>query len=236
MIFRQLFDPDTSSFSYLFGCERAGTAALVDPVRETADRDLASIAGLGLRLTHCFETHIHADHISGSWHLRELTGCRIACPALEHLPCADIAVSEESAIGVGSITFHPLFTPGHTDSHHCYLVDDGHGTTRVCTGDSLLIDGCGRTDFQSGDAAALFRSVREKLFSLPDDTLVFPAHDYHGRRVSTIAQERARNPRLGGARSLVEFVALMASLDLPYPRMIDVAVPANRACGTAIQG
>jgi sulfur dioxygenase len=127
---------------------------------------------------------------------------------------------------LGGIALAPLFTPGHTDDHFSYLVDG-----RVLTGDALLIDGCGRTDFQNGDAATLYRSVRERLFTLPDDTLVYPAHDYQGRRVSSVAQERSRNPRLGGERSIAEFVAIMRELKLPYPKFIDHAVPGNRECG-----
>jgi glyoxylase-like metal-dependent hydrolase (beta-lactamase superfamily II) len=124
----------------------------------------------------------------------------------------------------------PLYTPGHTDDHHCYLIVSADGA-RLFTGDVLMIDGCGRTDFQNGDAATLYRSVHEKLFALPDDTLVYPGHDYQQRRVSSVGQERARNPRLGGGKSIEEFVAIMAGLDLPRPKKMDVAVPANRECG-----
>jgi glyoxylase-like metal-dependent hydrolase (beta-lactamase superfamily II) len=230
MIFRQLFEPESSTFTYLLGCPESGDAVLIDPVREMAERDLAEIQRLSLTLTHTVETHIHADHVTAAARLRSLTGSRVACPAIDGRSCADIGLREGEALTVGTITLHPLFTPGHTDAHHAYLIDRTDGA-RLFTGDALLIDGCGRTDFQNGDAAALYHSVRDKLFAFAGETLVYPAHDYEGRRVSSIAQERARNPRLGDGRTLAEFIAIMASLDLPYPKMIDIALPANARCG-----
>lgn len=230
MIFRQLYESESSTYTYLFGCRDTGEAVLVDPVLETVDRDLSVLHELGLRLACTLETHIHADHVTSACRLRSLTGCKVAYPEMDGLPCADVGVSELSPLSVGSLTFSPLYTPGHTDSHHSYLVDVP-GVTRVFTGDALLIDGCGRTDFQGGDAAALYRSIHEKIFTLPGDTLVYPAHDYQHHHVSTVAQERERNPRLGAGKSLDEFVGIMADLDLPYPKRIDIAVPANRLCG-----
>ena len=230
MIFRQLVEPESSTYTYLLGCHDTGLAVLIDPVVETEDRDLGVLQELGLRLAFTLDTHIHADHISSSCRLRQRTGCKIALPALERLPCADIGVSEDRPLQVGGLMLRPIYTPGHTDNHHCYLLDHG-GTQRLFTGDALLIDGCGRTDFQNGDAEALYRSVREKIFALPDDTLVYPAHDYQHRHVSTIAQERERNPRLGGDKTLDGFMRIMANLNLPYPKKIDDAVPANRLCG-----
>jgi glyoxylase-like metal-dependent hydrolase (beta-lactamase superfamily II) len=147
-------------------------------------------------------------------------------PALARTPCADIGIVEGVPLRAGGIELHPLHTPGHTDDHFAFLEGE-----RVFSGDALLIDGCGRTDFQNGSAAVLWRSVREKLFALPDDHLVYPAHDYQGRRVSSIGQEKKRNPRLGGDRTLAEFEQLMAGLNLPYPKFIDYAVPGNRLCG-----
>lgn len=230
MIVRQLFDPDSSTYTYLLACPQTRQAVLLDPVLETIERDLAEIQRHGLHLACTLETHIHADHITAACRLRSLAGCRVALPAAEGLACADIAVAEDRPLTVGSLVLQPLFTPGHTATHHSYLLTLP-GVMRVFTGDALLIDGCGRTDFQDGDAPTLYRSVHDKLFSLPDDTLVYPAHDYQHRHASTVAQEKARNPRLGGGRTLAEFVAIMAALDLPYPRKIDVAVPANRRCG-----
>ena len=230
MLFRQLFEPESSTYTYLLACSDTGQGVLIDPVVETLERDLGILKQLGLRLAYTLDTHIHADHISSSCRLRELTGCKIALPAMERLPCADIGVGEDQPLDVGGLTLQPIFTPGHTDTHHCYLLEHG-GTQRLFSGDALLIDGCGRTDFQNGSAEALYRSVREKIFTLPEDTLVYPSHDYQHRRVSTIAQERERNPRLGGEKTLEEFVRIMAKLNLPYPKKIDAAVPANRLCG-----
>jgi glyoxylase-like metal-dependent hydrolase (beta-lactamase superfamily II) len=226
MIFRQLFEPLSSTYTYLLGCEQTGQAVLIDPVLPAWQRDLEELRRLGLTLAYTVDTHIHADHITAARKLREEVGSRIAHPAIDRLPCADLGVEEGVALQVGSVRIEPIFTPGHTDGHHAYRVGD-----RVCTGDALLIEGCGRTDFQNGDARALYHSVRAKLFALPDDTLVYPGHDYKERRVSSIAQEKARNPRLGGEQSLAAFEKLMAGLGLAYPKFIDYAVPGNRACG-----
>ena len=229
-VFRQLFDPESSTYTYLLGCPESGECLLLDPVTETLERDLAVIHQLGLTLSTTAETHIHADHVSSACRLRGLTGCKIAVPAMEQLDCADIAVAEDQPLCVGTVTLRPLFTPGHTASHHSYLVEAG-GLMMLFSGDALLIDGCGRTDFQNGSAETLYRSVHEKIFSLPDETLIYPAHDYEHRHVSTVAQERDRNPRLGSGKQLPDFVEIMANLDLPYPEKIDVAVPANLRCG-----
>lgn len=230
MLFRQLFESESSTFTYLFGDPESGLAVLVDPVLETVDRDLEVVRSLGLKLAYSLETHVHADHLTGARRLRSQVGARIAVPAMDRLACADVHVEEGRPFAVGAMSFDPLFTPGHTSSHHAYRIAAG-GVERVLTGDALLIDGCGRTDFQGGSSAALYDSVREKLFALPDDALVFPAHDYQGRRVSTIAQERARNPRLRDGISREEFARIMSELKLPYPKKIDIAVPGNRQCG-----
>jgi glyoxylase-like metal-dependent hydrolase (beta-lactamase superfamily II) len=230
MLFRQLQDPDSCTFTYLLSCPDTGETVLIDPVLDTVDRDLIVLRELGLTLNYTLDTHIHADHLTGARRLKELAGSRIAYPAIDELPCADIGVREGRAFRVGNIEIHPLFTPGHTDHHHAYLIDDG--THRLLfTGDALLIDACGRTDFQSGDAATLYRSIHDKFFSLPDETLVYPCHDYDGRRISSIGQEKTRNPRLGNGKTLEEFVAIMDGMDLPYPRKIDFAVPGNQRCG-----
>lgn len=226
MIFRQLFEPLSSTYTYLLGCEETGQAILIDPVISSMERDLAEIGRLGLTLAYTVDTHIHADHITAALHLKEAVGSKIAAPAYDQLPCADVGIEEGKPFQVGGIILQPLHTPGHTDGHFAYLFGD-----RIFTGDALLIEGCGRTDFQNGDADALYKSVREKLFTLPDDTLVYPGHDYKERYVSTIAQEKKRNPRLGGERSLEEFREIMANLNLPYPKFIDYAVPGNRQCG-----
>ena len=230
MIFRQLFEPQSSAYTYLLGCPETRQAALIDPVLETADRDLELLGELGLSLTHTVETHIHADHVTGAARLRSLTGCKAALPARSGATRADVQLEEGTPLRIGHIQLHPLYTPGHTDDHHSYFVE-ASGSGRVFTGDALLIDGCGRTDFQNGNAATLYQSVHDKLFSLAAETLVYPAHDYQQRRVSSIGQERDRNPRLGGGKSEEEFVAIMAALNLPRPKKMDLAVPANRSCG-----
>ena len=226
MIFRQLFEPLSSTYTYLLGCEETGQAVLIDPVIVATDRDVAEVNRLGLTLAYTLDTHIHADHITAALELKKRTGSKIAAPAYDRLPCADFGIEEGQPFRVGGVTLQPLHTPGHTDGHFAYLFID-----RVFTGDALLIDGCGRTDFQNGDADALYKSVREKLFTLADDVLVYPAHDYKGRHVSSIAQEKKRNPRLGEERSLDEFRNIMANLNLPYPKFMDYAVPGNKLCG-----
>ena len=230
MLFKQLIESDSSTYTYLLACEQTRQAVLIDPVLETVERDLQVIRDLDLRLVTTLETHIHADHLTGAKRLRERAGSQIACPAMLQLECSDIAVREGEPFQLGEITLHPLFTPGHTDHHHAYLLD-GPIHKMLFTGDALLIDACGRTDFQSGNAGDLYNSIQNKFFCLPDETLVYPAHDYDGRHVSSIAQEKARNPRLGQGRSRDDFVELMDGLDLPYPRKIDFAVPGNERCG-----
>ena len=230
MVFRQLFEPQSSAFTYLIGCDQTREAVLIDPVLETVERDLALLAELGLTLKYTLETHIHADHVTGADRLRDETGAKAAVPEKSGASQVDLAVREGEAIAIGELRLEPLYTPGHTNDHHAYLLRDGDGA-RVFTGDALMIDGCGRTDFQNGDAATLYRSVHDKLFALPDETLVYPGHDYQQRRVSSIGQERARNPRLGGGKTIEEFIAIMEGLNLPRPKKMDIAVPANLECG-----
>ena len=226
MIFRQLFEPLSSTYTYLLGCEDSGQAVLIDPVIVSMARDLAEVSRLGLTLAYSVDTHLHADHITAALELKKKVGSKIAAPAFDRLACADVGIEEGRPFRVGSIHLQPLHTPGHTPGHFAYRLDD-----RLFTGDALLIEGCGRTDFQNGDADALYASVTQKLFALPDDTLVYPAHDYQGRRVSSIAQEKTRNPRLGQQQTLEQFRSIMANLHLPYPAFIDYAVPGNQQCG-----
>ncbi len=231
MIFRQLFEPISSTYTYLIGCEETGQALLIDPVLPAWERDLATVNALGLTLAFTLETHIHADHITSARKLKDIAGSRVAGPALDRLPCTDVGIVEGTPFRMGSVELTPLHTPGHTDNHFAYL----HGD-RLYSGDALLIEACGRTDFQNGDATALYHAVRGKLFALADDTLVYPAHDYEQRHVSSIGQEKARNPRLGGERTLDDFVRLMGELQLAYPKFIDYAVPGNRECGVCPPG
>jgi len=187
MIFRQLFEPLSSTYTCLLGCEQTARAVLIDPVIVAVERDLEEIRALGLMLAYTVETHIHADHITGALELKKKTGSAIAAPGVARLPCADVRVEEGRCLDVGSLLL-PLYTPGHTDDHFAYLPGD-----RVFTGDALLIDGCGRTDFQNGDAEALYHSVHQKLFTLPDECLVYPGHDYQGRQVSSIGQKKTQS-------------------------------------------
>ena len=176
MIFRQLFEPESSTYTYLLSCPDTGVTALIDPVIETVDRDLRVLQELGLRPDFAIETHIHADHITGGLMLRERTGCKLAGPALDALTCRDLSLREGEPMRIGNLVLNPLFTPGHTDTHHAYLLDHA-GLAMLFSGDALLIEACGRTDFQSGDATTLYRSIHDKFFVLPDETLVYPAHD-----------------------------------------------------------
>jgi glyoxylase-like metal-dependent hydrolase (beta-lactamase superfamily II)/rhodanese-related sulfurtransferase len=228
MLFRQLFDPETSSYSYLLADETNREAVLIDPVREQVERDVQLIGELGLRLVAVLDTHVHADHVTGAGLLRARLGCRVGLGARAGVLTADLRLRDGDAVGFGRHALEVRETPGHTDGCVTYVC---HEEGMAFTGDALLIRGCGRTDFQQGDAAALYRSVRGKILSLPAETRLYPAHDYKGRTVSTVAEERRHNPRLGDARSLDEFVALMAGLRLAYPRRIEEAVPANLASG-----
>jgi len=226
MIFHQLFEELSSTYTYLIGCEETGQSVLIDPVYPSWERDLAEINRLGLNLKYTIETHIHADHITSALKLKEETGCQMIFPVTSQCECPDVRAEEGIPITFGSINLEPIFTPGHTDDHFCYKTGE-----KVLTGDALLIEACGRTDFQNGNVAELYKSVREKLFALPEDTLVYPGHDYNQRHVSSILQEKQRNPRLGGDRSLAEFTEIMDKLNLPYPKFINHAVPGNQKCG-----
>jgi sulfur dioxygenase len=229
MIFRQLFDPETSTYSYLLADEVAREALLIDPVREQVARDAQLIRELGVRLRFTLETHVHADHITGAALLRELLGSRAAVGAAAGVACADVALADGAELRVGALTLRALATPGHTNGCTSYSCASAG---MAFTGDTLLIRGCGRTDFQQGDSRRLFRSVRERLFALSDATLLYPGHDYRGRTVTTVAEEKRWNPRLGLAKSEDEFAAIMAALKLDHPRRMDESVPANLQCGS----
>ena len=226
MIFYQLFEKLSSTYTYLIACEETGQAVLIDPVYPTWERDLGEINKLGLSLKYTIETHIHADHITSALKLKQETDSKIIFPVMSQCECPDLRAEENVPITFGSVSLNPIYTPGHTDDHFCYQLGD-----KVLTGDTLLIDGCGRTDFQNGNVADLYKSVKEKLFTLADDTLVYPGHDYNQRHVSSVIQEKERNPRLGGDRKLEEFITIMNNLNLPYPKFIDHAVPGNQQCG-----
>ncbi len=224
MMLRQLVDAETSTYTYLIADLDAGVAALIDPVREQLERDLQLVLELGLTLSHVLETHVHADHVTAASALRERTGAT-TCASAAGAPCVDVHLRHGDVVRVGAIAITALATPGHTDDSLSYLVPGA-----VFTGDSLLIRGCGRADFQNGNPGELHDSITQVLFALPDDTAVYPGHDYRGRLASSIGEERRWNPRLAG-KSRAEFIALMDQLDLPPPKQLATAVPANRACG-----
>ncbi|QSQ23690.1 MBL fold metallo-hydrolase [Pyxidicoccus parkwayensis] len=224
MLFRQLFDATSSTYTYLIADLASRKALLIDPVAEQADRDLTLVQELGLTLTHVFDTHVHADHVTASGLLRERTGAKVVGGAAG-APCADLHVNHGDVVRVGALELQVLATPGHTDDSVSYFMGD-----RIFTGDALLIRGNGRTDFQNGSATTLYDSITRVLFALPDETLVYPTHDYKGLTVTTIGEEKRFNKRIAG-KSREQFIDIMDHLGLPKPKQIDVAVPANRACG-----
>ena len=231
MLFRQLFDHRSSTYTYLVWNEDTRDAAIIDPVREQVERDSQLIEELGLHLRFALETHVHADHITGSGLLRERFGCKIGVHNQVDSDCPDIKLVDDDYVSLGRQQLEVLYTPGHTDTDVCYLADGV-----VFTGDILLIHGSGRTDFQSGDAARSYDSITGRLFTLPEETLVYPAHDYNGFTCSTIGEEKRFNPRLGGERTREEYIRIMDEMVLDKPRLIDIAVPGNQACGLDRQG
>ncbi|UCB55050.1 MAG: MBL fold metallo-hydrolase [Thiotrichales bacterium] len=226
MEIRQLYDAETSTYTYLVWDAESREAALIDSVDTQIDRDLQLIAELELDLKYTLETHIHADHITASGKIRERLGSQAVVHRNSGSDCADVLVSDGDSIRLGEQTIRILETPGHTDTCISYSIDD-----IVFTGDALLIRGCGRTDFQAGDAGKLYDSIHDKLFSLPDSTIIYPGHDYRGLRSSTIGEEKAHNPRLGNNRPKQDFVDLMNALVLDPPKKIAEAVPGNLECG-----
>ena len=231
MKIRQLFDRNSSTYTYLVWDETTREAAIIDSVREQIERDVQLIRELDLTLKYALETHVHADHITASGLLRERLGCKVGVHNRVGSDCPDIKLDDADRIRFGSQQLEVLYTPGHTDTDVCYL---GDGV--VFTGDILLIHGSGRTDFQSGDAARSYDSITGRLFTLPDLTLVYPAHDYNGFTCSTIGEEKRFNPRLGDGKSRQEYIDIMQGMDLDKPRLIDIAVPGNQACGLDRQG
>ncbi|MGH0032564.1 MAG: MBL fold metallo-hydrolase [Myxococcota bacterium] len=231
MIFRQLFDPETSTYSYLLADESSREAVLIDPVLEQLDRDATLVRELELTLTHTLETHVHADHVTASGRLRERLGSKVAVGAHSEVTNADVELDDGERLRFGALALEVRTTPGHTRGCVSYVL---HEARLVFTGDALLIRGCGRTDFQGGDARRLFHSVRERIFTLPDDTQVHPGHDYKGRTMSTVAEEKRFNARLALDKSESDFVDIMQALDLAYPKRMDVAVPANLTSGLVL--
>ena len=228
MLFRQLFDPISSTYTYLLGDSTRGEAVLIDPVFEHVRRDSALMDELGLRLVATLETHAHADHVTGAWLLKQKWGSRIAIADAAGAQNADQHLKHGDRIMFGHRHLRVLATPGHTSGCLTYVLDD---ESVAFTGDALLIRGCGRTDFQQGSPETLYRSIHEQIFSLPDECLLYPGHDYRGLTVTSVREERLHNPRLGGSASEADFAGFMRHLGLPHPKLIDIAVPANLKCG-----
>lgn len=224
LIFKQLFDQTSGTFSYLLGDPDNREAVIIDAVYEQFERDLSLIRELELTLMACLETHCHADHVTGAWLLRYATGCKILASAESGIRVLDRQLSQADRIDFGNRSLSVMETPGHTDGCISYLLDD---MSMVFTGDSLLIRGCGRTDFQQGSASKLYHSIHDRLFALPDECIVYPAHDYAGRTASTIGEERRLNPRIGGQANETDFVEFLENMQLPHPRKLEMAVPAN---------
>jgi glyoxylase-like metal-dependent hydrolase (beta-lactamase superfamily II)/rhodanese-related sulfurtransferase len=225
MIFRQLFDGVSSTYSYLLASRRGGEALIIDPVLEKVDRYLQLLRELDLRLVKAVDTHLHADHITGLGALRDRTHCITVMGEKSRVDVVSMRIADGDRLLIEGVELEALYTPGHTDDSYCFRMED-----RVFTGDTLLIRGTGRTDFQNGDARAQYESIFGRLLRLPDETLVYPAHDYKGDTVSTIGEERHHNPRLQ-VKSVEEYIELMHNLKLPNPKMMDVAVPANMKVG-----
>ena len=228
MIFRQLFDPQSATYTYLLADAGTREALVIDPVFEQARRDAALIEELGLRLRWTLETHVHADHVTGAWLLKEKLGSRIATSAASGAEGADKYIQPGERIAFGKRHVEARATPGHTSGCMTYVLDDG---TMAFTGDALLIRGCGRTDFQEGDPAKLFRSVRAQIFSLPEECTLFPGHDYRGLTATSVGEEKLYNPRLAEGILEQDFVGYMKHLGLPHPKQMELAVPANLKCG-----
>jgi sulfur dioxygenase len=228
LIFRQMHDTRSGTYTYLLADPVARRAVLIDPVFEQARRDLALVRELDLDLAYTLDTHVHADHVTGAWMLKQLTGSRIALSSRSGAEGVDAPLNDGDRIEFGARHLSARATPGHTDGCMSFVLDD---QSMVFTGDALLIRGAGRTDFQQGNAHTLFHSIRERIFTLPDDCLIYPAHDYHGLTCSSVGEEKEFNPRVGLTHDEGDFVGYMENLGLAHPKQIDVAVPANMKCG-----
>lgn len=233
MIFRQLFDTNTWTYSYLLADDKTREAILIDPVFENHLRDLAMIRELDLKLRLTLDTHVHADHVTGAWLMRRAAESSIAVSKAARAKGADRYLEDGDLIEIGSIRLLARATPGHTSGCMTFVLAD---QSMAFTGDTLLIRGAGRTDFQQGDASRLFRSVHTQIFSLPDQCILYPGHDYSGRTCTTVAEEKAHNPRLGEGKREEDFVGYMENLGLPHPKLIARAVPANMQCGRPEEG
>jgi len=226
MFIRQLFDRETSTYSYILADELTKEAAIIDPVKEQFERDALLIEQLGFELKYTLETHVHADHITSSGQMREKFSSKIALHENSGARCADMLLKDNDELTLGNYVIKAMYTPGHTDGDISYVVD-GH----VFTGDALLVRDCGRTDFQAGSSNTLYNSIINKIFALDDATIIYPGHDYFGFTASTVKEEKQYNNRLGNGKTEEEFVEIMANLDLSLPKKIKESVPGNMSCG-----
>ena len=229
MIFRQFFDPVSSTYTYLLASGHGREALIIDPVKEKTPLYLSAINDLDLKLIRAIDTHTHADHITALGDLRDATGCVTIMGEFTKASCVSAQIREGEVVDVDGIRLQALYTPGHTDESFSFVLNPARPRA-VFTGDVLLIRGSGRTDFQGGDARKSWDSIVNKLFQLPDEVTVYPAHDYKGWNASSIGEEKRHNPRLAG-KTEAEYVAIMNNLNLPNPKLMDIAVPANLACG-----
>ena len=228
VIFRQLFDPDSSTYTYLLADGDTREALIIDSVYEQVRRDVALLEELNLKLLYTLETHVHADHVTGAWSLKQRVGSRIALSKASGAIGADRYLEHGDEIRFGDHYLEARATPGHTGGCMTFVMDD---ESKAFTGDCLLIRGCGRTDFQEGNAKVMFRSVHEHIFTLPDDCLLYPGHDYRGLTATSVSEEKRYNPRLGGELNENDFAGYMDNLGLAHPKKLDIAVPANLKCG-----
>ncbi len=226
MFVRQLFDRETSTYTYLIADEATSEAAIIDPVKEQLQRDVLLIKQLGFNLKYVLETHVHADHITSSGKLRDEFSAEVVLHENSGAECADLLIKDNDILKLGAIEIKALHTPGHTNADLSFAAED-----YVFTGDALLVRDCGRTDFQAGSSVTLYNSINDKIFSLDEKTTIYPGHDYYGFTASTVKEEKQFNNRLGNGKTEDEFVEIMANLDLALPKKIKESVPGNMACG-----
>jgi len=228
MIFRQLFDSKSSTYTYLLGCETSREAIIIDTVFEQHARDSALINELGLKVKYCLDTHVHADHVTGAWLMKQAFGAQIAISATAGVAQVDLELSDGDVLAFGDSSITAWATPGHTDGCMTFVTNN---RLTAFTGDCLLIRAAGRTDFQAGDVNTMWHSIKDKIFSLPDDCLIYPGHDYMGRTVSTVQEEKKHNPRIGGEAREEDFAGYMENMNLPHPAQLEIALPANMRSG-----
>ena len=231
MLFKQLFENESSTYTYLIACQDKQEAILIDPVLETLQRDIKIIEEMNLKLTYAIDTHIHADHVTSASALREITKCKVAGPGNDNLNCRDINFKDKDFLLLGNnIKLEAIYTPGHTDTHFSYVLKN-NSENFLFTGDALLINSCGRTDFQSGSPKDLYNTIKNLFYTMPDDTKIFPAHDYNKNNFSTIYEQKKYNALINDKVNLQDFIKIMDNLKLDKPKKIDIAVPYNNKCG-----